>query len=85
VRTTITLDPDTEALLRSAMAERGIGFKEAVNDAIRRGLTTTTHSRARFATPTRDLGGARIPGDRVLGLAAQLEDDELVRKREQGK
>ena len=38
VRTTITLDPDTELLVKRAMRERGISFKEAVNDAIRAGL-----------------------------------------------
>ncbi|MGL5849397.1 MAG: antitoxin [Phycicoccus sp.] len=85
MRTTITLDPDTEALVRSAMAERGIGFKEAVNEAIRRGLTTPRSARPRFTTPTYDLGGAPIPGHRVLALAAQLEDEELLRKRELGK
>lgn len=38
MRTTVTLDADTERLLRSAMRERNIGFKAALNDAIRRGL-----------------------------------------------
>lgn len=38
MRTTVTLDADTERLLRSAMRERNVGFKTALNDAIRRGL-----------------------------------------------
>ncbi len=38
MRTTVTLDADTERLLRSAMRERDVGFKTALNDAIRRGL-----------------------------------------------
>ena len=38
MRTTVTLDPDTERLLRSAMRERNLGFKAALNDAVRRGL-----------------------------------------------
>ncbi len=33
MRTTITLDPDVAALVQRAMAERGLGFKEAVNEA----------------------------------------------------
>jgi hypothetical protein len=35
MRTTITLDPDVEQLVKRAMRERGISFKAAVNDAIR--------------------------------------------------
>lgn len=35
MRTTVTLDPDTEALVRRRMTERGATFKQAVNDAIR--------------------------------------------------
>lgn len=38
MRTTVTLDPDTEALLRREMARRHVSFKRIVNDAIRRGL-----------------------------------------------
>ena len=39
MRTTVTLDADTERLLRSAMRERNVDFKTALNDAIRRGVT----------------------------------------------
>lgn len=34
----MTLDPDTEHLLRIAMRERNLTFKAALNDAIRQGL-----------------------------------------------
>lgn len=47
MRTTVTLDADTERLLRSAMRERNVSFKAAVNDAIRKGLG----SRASGAEP----------------------------------
>ena len=40
MRTTVTLDADTEQLLRSAMRERNVSFKAALNDAVRRGLRT---------------------------------------------
>ena len=39
MRTTVTLDPDVERLVRSAMRERGISFKEALNQAARKGLS----------------------------------------------
>src|ERR1017187_10262303 len=38
MRTTVTLDPDVERLLRGAMRERAISFKEALNEAARIGL-----------------------------------------------
>ncbi|MYE13933.1 MAG: antitoxin [Gammaproteobacteria bacterium] len=38
MRTTVTLDADTESLLREAMRQRGQSFKQALNDAVRRGL-----------------------------------------------
>ena len=38
MRTTVTLDADTERLIRSAMRARKVGFKTALNDAVRRGL-----------------------------------------------
>lgn len=38
MRTTVTLDPDTEALLRSAMQQTGENFKVTLNRAIRKGL-----------------------------------------------
>jgi hypothetical protein len=39
MRTTVTLDPDVEQLLRDAMQRRRQSFKEALNQAIRSGLS----------------------------------------------
>ena len=38
MRTTVTLDPDVERLLRKAIHERGQSFKETLNQALRHGL-----------------------------------------------
>jgi hypothetical protein len=38
MRTTLTLDPDVAALLKKAVARGDVSFKDAVNDALRRGL-----------------------------------------------
>ena len=38
MRTTVTLDADTESLLREAMRQRGQTLKQTLNDAVRRGL-----------------------------------------------
>ncbi|MXX39260.1 MAG: hypothetical protein F4Y91_04155 [Gemmatimonadetes bacterium] len=41
MRTTVTLDADVEQRLREAMHIQGKGFKETLNDALRRGLGAT--------------------------------------------
>jgi hypothetical protein len=80
MRTTVTLDPDVEALLRRAMRERQLSFKEALNQAVRSGLTARAPSSA-FRTPTFRMGfEPTVPLDKALRLAAELEDEELVRK-----
>ena len=79
MRTTITLEPDVEALVRRLMRERDLSFKQAVNQAIRTGLTGDDET-SPFRTPTSDLGVATVPLDKALTLAGELEDEHLVRK-----
>jgi hypothetical protein len=81
VRTTVTLDADAEALVKALMREQGITFKQAVNEAIRRGLGGARGSeRRRYRTPTRRMGTPAVPLDRALRVAGELEDEELVRR-----
>ena len=85
MRTTVTLDPDTVLLLQRRMRERGVSFKQAVNDAIREGLTKPRSAPAPFRTATADLGLPSVNLDRALAVASELEDEELVRKMRAGK
>jgi hypothetical protein len=39
MRTTLTLDPDVAALLKKAVSKGEVSFKQAVNEALRRGLS----------------------------------------------
>jgi len=79
MRTTVTLDPDVEALIKSAMAEKDLTFKDAVNQAIRAGLSP--RRREPFRQRTFDLGfRPDIHYDKALQLAAAVEDEEIVRK-----
>ena len=43
MRTTVTLDPETERLLREAMRQRGQSFKEVLNRAVVQGLADLEH------------------------------------------
>ena len=84
MRTTVTLDADTAALVRRAMRERGISFKQAVNEAIRAGLAPDGGESV--ATPTFRMGfEPALPWDKALRLAGELEDEELARRLAQRK
>ena len=75
VRTTVTLDADTERLLRGTMRERNLTFKAALNEAIRQGLRKARHRRRASIHP----GGqgeplrAGIDPSRLHDLDAALE------------
>ena len=83
MRTTITLEADVAALVERDMKQRGVSFKVAVNDALRRTLGDQT--RADFSFPTYDLGEATVDLTRSTQLAAELEDEEIVRDLQVGK
>lgn len=83
MRTTVTLDSDVEAKLRAVMRERGVSFKVALNESVRSGLASSSRPSKRFRVQPRRMGAR--PGvdlDKALRLAGELEDQELLRKRE---
>ena len=82
MRTTVTLDPDTEQVVRRMMSDHGVSFKQALNDAIRRGVGAAEPER--FTTATAAMGLPAVALDRALQLAADLEDDELLRRLRAG-
>jgi hypothetical protein len=79
VRTTITLDSDVEALLKKAMRERGLSFKEAVNSGLRSGLSPSV-PREDCVFPTFDMGAPAVDTVHALALASDLEDEESARE-----
>lgn len=84
MRTTVTLDPDTEAAVRRLMAERGVSFKQALNDAIRAGVAPADQPRA-AVTRVRSMGVPTVNLDQALRLAGDLEDEELLRRMRSGR
>jgi hypothetical protein len=84
MRTTVTLDPDTRLLIERAMRDRGLSFKDAVNEAIRAGLGAPGRGRGPYTT-ARELGPARVDLTKALRLAAELEDDTLARRLAEGR
>jgi hypothetical protein len=69
-------------LIKDAMRERGISFKEALNEAARAGLSGNGRKRAqKFAQKTFRMGeGQEFRWDKALAIADAIEDEELSRK-----
>ena len=80
MRTTVTIDSDLEQRLKKMMHERGIGFKQALNDVLRRGLI-----REKKRVPYRVEAvtmGLRTNHEISLRLSDSIEDLEILRKLE---
>lgn len=78
LRTTVTLEPDVDALVKKLMRERGMSFKAAINHGLRVGLRQSGSDRP-FETQSRPMGG-RLDLTKALQLAGDLEDEEILRK-----
>lgn len=85
MRSTVTLDEDIAQQIKILMAERGAGFKETINDLLRRGLQATSTSEPYEAPTFRSGVRQGVDLSKALSMAARLEDDEFVRKVELGK
>jgi len=82
MRTTVTLDPDAEQVVRERMAAKGISFKRALNDVIRDGAGG--HADYVFRTPTVEVE-LLVDVTRVNALLGELEDQALLEKMQAGK
>jgi len=79
MRTTLSLDDDVAALLEAWRAKQDLTFKEAVNTALRRGLSELSRPRARrlFRTRPVDMGQCRFPSlDNVWEVLDEAEHRE---------
>lgn len=73
----MTLDADTELLVRQRMDADGVSFKRALNDAIRDGARDRPRVDV-FHTPVFDLGEPAHDLTHALRVAADLEDDAIL-------
>jgi hypothetical protein len=80
MRTTVTLDPDVEQLLRDAMQRHRQSFKEALNQAIRNGLASADVSgeEAPFAVRARRMGlRSGLDSARLNQVSDELEAERF--------
>jgi len=80
MRTTVTLEPETERLLREEMRRQGVSFKEALNRAVVRGLSETgAPEEAPTPPPTLPMGLKAGHDPAALNrLADDLEADAFL-------
>jgi hypothetical protein len=80
MRTTVTLDPDVQALLKRAMREQDRSFDETLNDAVRAGLRkpSAAAKAPRFVQRSFKLGRPLVDLTEANALAGKLEDAELM-------
>ena len=86
MRTTVTLDPDTEDLIRKEVRRGQSSFKRVLNEAIRRGLGPVGEGR-RGAAEVKTFRSPYQPGvdrTRLQQMADEMETEEM-RRRHQGR
>jgi len=82
MRTTVTLEPEAETLVRNAMASRRLPFRTVVNQAI---ISALAERQERPQITLTFPIGVRVQSPKILALAAELEDTGLLHKLELGK
>lgn len=83
MRTTVTLDADSERIIRQRMSEQRVSFKQALNDLVREGRASIDGT-LEFRTTIRSMGLPTVALDKALQLAGMLEDEEFLRRMETG-
>ncbi|MBC8189364.1 MAG: antitoxin [Puniceicoccaceae bacterium] len=80
MRTTVTIDPDTEHLLREEAARTGNSFKEVLNGAIRRALSQPSSQHLTVEPIFPSAFPAEFNGRSMNRLADELDDEETLRE-----
>ena len=91
MRTTVTIDPEVEQLLKKAMRARGQSFKQVLNQALRKGLADVAGDSREppFIIQARPMGlRAGLDPAHLNAIAGELEVDahaELSRRLREAK
>ncbi len=78
MRTTVTIDPDTEALLKEETARTGLSFKEVLNQSIRRGLGRSGLGKVELEPLFPAPFPHQLLGQSMNHLADELDDEETI-------
>jgi hypothetical protein len=84
MRTTVTLDPDTEELVRKQVRRQRGSFKKVLNDAIRMGLAPRMKQGKDSGLEVATFRSDYFPGidrGRLQQLSDEMESEEFVKKQ----
>ncbi len=84
MRTTVTLEPNVQKLLKDTAHRKGLPFKQ-LNDALRAGLGQPAGRAPAFKQRVFSLGRCKVDLTKAGVLAAELEDQEIIAKARRGK
>jgi hypothetical protein len=87
MRTTVTLDPDVERLLKTTAYKRGKSFKVVLNEAVRQSLGPKKKTAGKHILLPAHSSGLR-PGfawNNLSAQAAELEDQEIIARMRRSK
>jgi hypothetical protein len=88
MRTTVRIDDDLLRDLKQRAKIEKTSLTEVVNQVIRNGLKprpAADRSPRRFRQKTHSMGPPLVDITKALALAAELEDEEIIRKLKQGR
>jgi hypothetical protein len=80
MRTTVTLDPDTEHLLQEKVRRSGKSFKQTLNDAIRRGIRPEKNVRVSASPLFEKPFPKELESLSFNRLADEWDDEETIRE-----
>ena len=75
MRTTVELDPDTEAAVQALRQQRGLGVSESVNELIRKGLLVKEEAKP-YVPVTREMGPFKIDISNISEALDLLEGED---------
>jgi hypothetical protein len=83
MRTTVTLDPDVAERLKAEARKRNLSFKVVLNDAVRAAFAAERGSARPYKLPSRPMHlRPGIDLTKAHQMAADMEDEEIIRKLE---
>ena len=81
MRSTVRIDDDLMSELKSRAREEEISLTRMLNRVVRRGLKSAEVAvESPYTITTVSMGQPRVDLDKALALAADLDDEEVLRK-----
>jgi len=80
MRTTLRIDDDLLRELKSRAADEGLSLSDLVNVVLRQSVAEPRRPRRAFKQKTRNLGRPAFDITKANAIAADLEDEAILRK-----